>query len=1153
MILKFPDLDTLKLVLISGAVPPSVSLAPATAGFDDQGQLWLEPSVAPARKAQDDLKKYGVAIGKKSGTELSAEISCWLEMLPLLREREIVAPPEQTPVLFDLASGEQLTRLATEMLRLGNDRQGYRWLQEKDGVTRALLRVVGPPYYSLLRAIDGVGPNPPIAFVERATRVWVQLGYAHPLADRIKPPQGQMLLLRPPRMWTYLPEEPYRDIYDVVEFQLPGSAIGYKDTELKERLSVSLRLAHGGATELAELWVLRNNPVAELNKLVQNSKDELLNRLAFAVGESKGKTIIVLRVRPSKEPAPVLVLDAVSYRPYWKLPNLFVPCGRCLQPPLRRDIVRDQLADDPNILTWLHPESGKGGAFTPETISQDVFRPLRDWVDYVVDQEREALTTWIQSNSFDFESFLCEDEEPSKPKKPPVEKGRGSGGKGSGGQHVEIVGPKDAGKDERDIKALVVDDPISLVPKEPTAQQKRRDELEEQFKGLEGPLDLAERQAMWPELASLNMALKNHDDAGTCWLNVLWYADDWPEAWLWAWFHNEATAVKDSNERGRKVARWTATVLGSPSKPRELPGEDLDRVLSLKPKESGIQPDVRALAAYVVWASRRSPPPVELVKRLNAVGRFLEAAEENLAIRARWLAWLAFSRLTDGDVLALARARDRLLERLFQNGGLQPSVDLPTFLRVAGQPATQRFRGIREWMLELCNQARDWSRDANQGTQQTEGAAPTLAYIQCYFAYGLARMGEKQASNDLFDHAKKALEKLDDAHKFLLGAFGHRIRQAQTGQKNAGPLPAEQMEYLQKNVERIQRYVVDRLRQHSRILEPEEKIDPYADWAARTDDLATKLAETARLTDKKEIAERLLKLMREVPKGNKGHEPRARILRTGLDVAPRVSEEFALEILGAFGPAWDALPDPSEVKGLIERAELLERGLFVSAHFDRKDHVQGLISRFQKLLQAQRGSTQAMQAIERLASESLRGLRKLGMRDEIDLLLKQMADVILEGKDPSSLTTQSGDTKHVPAAMRALLHVASGWLYFGRERQAEPIINVARTLLLHGDWQVSQARERASLAGVYARTVGAAGVEIVKSRLTELFRELKNIRDMMTTSKHYSLLQLDVVESVVLAIAGEDQTLGANARRWLDDDEFIVRRRVHRDFQAARG
>ncbi len=1146
MILKFPDLDTLKMVLVNGAVPPSVSLAPATAGFDDQGQLWLEPSVTPARKGQDELKRYGVQIGKKSGTELSAEISCWLEMLPLSREGAIVAPPEQTPVLFDLNSGEQLTRLATEVLRLGNDRQGYRWLEEKDGSTRALLRVVGPPYYSLLRALDGTGPDAPRAFVERATRVWVQLGYTHPLAGRIKPPEGQMLLLRPPRMWTYLPEQPFRDVYDVLEFQLPGSTLGYQDSELKARLAVKLRLARGSDTEAAELWVLRNDPIAELNNLVQHSDDKLLDRLAFAVGESKGRQIIVLRVRPSKDPPPVLVLDAVGFRTFVKLPNLFLPCGHRLQPKLRRDIVRTLLADDPNLLTWLHPEN-KDGAFTPETIGQDVFRPLREWVDYIIDRDREALATWIQSNSFDFESFLCDEDGPPKPKKPPGEKGRGQGGKGSGSmQEIEVPAPKNKGKDD---KALAGNDHISLVPAEPTAQKIRLGQIEEQFLAFEGQLDLAERQALWPEMASLNMALKQHDDASMCWLNVLWNSDDWPEGWLWAWFHNEAEAVPERDDTGRKRTRWTASVLGSAGKPRELPGEDLDRVLSLDAKNVNLS-DARTLAAYLVWASQRPSPPVELVARLNAVGRFLEAHEDKIAVRASWLAWTAFARLTNGDVLALARARDRVLERLFQNG-LRPDQDLPGFLRFAGEPATQKFRGVRDWMLDLCNRAREWSRESNEGFQ-TEGSAPTLAYIQLFFAYGLARLGEKDASRTLFEEARKPLEKAEDAHTFLLGAFAHRIRLAQEGRKNAGPLPAEQMEYLQKNMERIQRYVADRLRQHSRILEPDEKIDPYADWAAKTDDLATKLAEAARLTDRKELAERLLKMLHEVPRGNKGHDQRAKILRTCLDVSPRVSEEFALEILTAFGPAWDALPDPNEIKALIERAELLERGLFVSAHFDRKDHVQALVLRFQKLLQSQRGSGQAMQAIERLANESLRGLRKLGMRDEIDVLLRQMADVILEGKDPSTLTTLPSD-KHGPAALRALLHVASGWLYFGRERQAEPIINAARTLLLQGDWQPSQVRERASLAGVYARTVGGAPVEVVKTRLAELFHELKNIRDMMTTSKYYSLLQLDVVESVVLAIAGEDQTLGANARRWLDDDEFIVRRRVHRDFHAARG
>src|SRR5207249_356517 len=145
-------------------------------------------SVTPTRKTQDELKKYGVEIGKKSGIQQSPAVSCWLELLPLQRDGEVFTLPEQAPVLFDLAGGQDLARLATEILRLGNDRQGYRWLEERNGSARALLRVIAPPYYSLLRAIDAQGPRAPRAFLERSPRVWAQLGWTHPLADKIKPP-----------------------------------------------------------------------------------------------------------------------------------------------------------------------------------------------------------------------------------------------------------------------------------------------------------------------------------------------------------------------------------------------------------------------------------------------------------------------------------------------------------------------------------------------------------------------------------------------------------------------------------------------------------------------------------------------------------------------------------------------------------------------------------------------------------------------------------------------------------------------------------------------------------------------------------------------------------------------------------------------------
>jgi hypothetical protein len=77
-------------------------------------------------------------------------------------------------------------------------------------------------------------------------------------------------------------------------------------------------------------------------------------------------------------------------------------------------------------------------------------------------------------------------------------------------------------------------------------------------------------------------------------------------------------------------------------------------------------------------------------------------------------------------------------------------------------------------------------------------------------------------------------------------------------------------------------------------------------------------------------------------------------------------------------------------------------------------------------------------------------------------------------------------------------------------------------------------------------------VDVVQKRLEEVFKSLKGIKDTYTTSTHFSVSQLDVVEAVVLAVVSDDFTQGTQARRWLDDDEFLVRRRIHRDMRALK-
>ena len=535
---------------------------PAVAGFGEEEQVWVETATKLSAAVQRDVKRHGALVCRSSGAALSTEVSCWLELLPLVPDDAPLDVLEQTPVLFDVPSGEELARLVLEMLRLGNDRQSYRWLESTDERVgsrqrpeseRGALRVVGPPYYSLLRAIDQLGGPEvaPHAFVERAPGVWVEVGQRHPLAAKIKVPKGQILLLRPPRQWLMLPDTPFRDIYEIVEFQLPEGAAPWHDCPLPHCLTVAPRLRQAGPADGAELWVLRGEGIDELNRFVQNAEDQLLNRLAFAVGDRSGQTLVVLRVRQSKLPPPVLVLPADAYKSHLKLPNLFLPAGCILHPPLRRDVVRKLLAEDPSAITWLVP--GENGQFTPESLPDNVFRPLTDWVDYVLDCDREQLQAWVQAMHFEFEPFICDAEQPSKPKKPPAsEKTRGSKSgtvrstEGEIGETTAFETPPEANATSAE-DALAAFAAVEKV--EPSEIEKELHAAEEEFLALPGGLDDESRRALWPRLADLNARLRKWEDAGICWLNALWDADEPANSdvgrWTAAWFRTEALGVVD--------------------------------------------------------------------------------------------------------------------------------------------------------------------------------------------------------------------------------------------------------------------------------------------------------------------------------------------------------------------------------------------------------------------------------------------------------------------------------------------------------------------------------------------------------------------------------------------------------------------------------
>ena len=93
------------------------------------------------------------------------------------------------------------------------------------------------------------------------------------------------------------------------------------------------------------------------------------------------------------------------------------------------------------------------------------------------------------------------------------------------------------------------------------------------------------------------------------------------------------------------------------------------------------------------------------------------------------------------------------------------------------------------------------------------------------------------------------------------------------------------------------------------------------------------------------------------------------------------------------------------------------------------------------------------------------------------------------------------------------------------------------------------AQDDARLVQAYISAVGQAPVEDALARIEYLFQHMPGMPNTQTTSTYYSRLHLAVVETLIRSLISDNIALGDQARRWLDDDEYLVRRRIHGDMK----
>ncbi|MDQ3370935.1 MAG: hypothetical protein M3680_36415, partial [Myxococcota bacterium] len=387
------------MVLTSGLCPPEIQAKPAQVARTPDGSLVLAPEQPLSKATLETLRTAGITVDAALPPG-ARSIQCWAEAIAPAR-----VPVAKLPALVLLTTPDaaDLVDLAAELLRLGCERQELLL-----GPAGGVIRVVDPPTYTIMRAVDrergiqAFAPDPP-----GQDAVWTELGHKHPLVGRVKAAPGHLLLIAGER-WRSVRDEGWRSLDSVLELAIPGERIDLASGTLPARRKVELRLAPG-RREPASLWVIRQHGLAAIDKLLAYLPDDVVGRLTFAATGGDAP-IIVIRARTSRHPPPDLSLDAEVYAPLAHMPDVYSPAGAIVEPPLRRERLRTILGIESGQVAWLAPIASNGeanrGPFRVERIADSAFAPLAEWADYVVHESAEELAPWLRAATFELAPFV---------------------------------------------------------------------------------------------------------------------------------------------------------------------------------------------------------------------------------------------------------------------------------------------------------------------------------------------------------------------------------------------------------------------------------------------------------------------------------------------------------------------------------------------------------------------------------------------------------------------------------------------------------------------------------------------------------------------------------------------------------------------------
>jgi len=744
--------------------------------------------------AIDRLVGAGAARARLPKSTLVAPF--WPSIVTPVRTERI----DPSVVLFLVSKGAPLSGLglAAQLLSLGARRIEIT-TAVREGAVVALVRAAEPSWYMLSRALDreeGLR-----AFVPGSSdrdAIWIELGFAHPGLAALRPENGELLLVDREGTVEHLRPAAFVDVNDAIELTLAPRAAQSEPVALPKH-TVPLTLGRATRPRQPSLWVIREDAIRHLDRLVREAPEALLHAVSFvALGDPRAPTVVL---RASGGGPPPMLFEGDAYAALPELGDVFVPVDKRVHPPVGPHRLRAVVGGPDDRVRWLVEEKG---SVRVETVAHAAFAPLIDWVELAA--SHADLEPWVANVTFDPLAFEAHARNPSGKDREKEERAPDST-PARRRRTRAISEPEEArapAPDERETRAPTA----KAAPTRPAAEtgpapdERLLEQAEQRLGENDLPLASPERDDAWLELARL-YAGRSEADARLCWARVIMSAPELGGQAATAWLEASLARAKTSRERA-----WTAATA----------------------QKDATQGAVELCAALSVATSYGGPLP-DATERARAA-TLLEAADAALDVRSAWLAREAIARLSGGDTLLLARARDRALGRLEQ--GLSLGRDFPRAVRRLDASAS----ADRSRVLGEIQQFFESTRRKKSALEADP--AQTTGYVKLVFGCAFARSGDATRARACIAESAPLIQTRDAVTDVMIRSFAARIESALEGAADGTPLPRE-IVGLYEALGRLDRYKVDRMRSGSKLLEPDPDLDPFRAFGASNDTSLTAL------------------------------------------------------------------------------------------------------------------------------------------------------------------------------------------------------------------------------------------------------------------------------------------------------------------------